>query len=457
MLKALLSLEDQTKARLFLVLFIMVAFLRFWTSHSADLMASWLAGYFLHAGQLDAVYSGVTHAFTLTPNPEWIAFLETTDYRGPVYPFIYPPLWAWLMGHMPTLQHFWVFMVLMTLVNACLLAATVSLAYRAARTSVPESVWVATCLLALSMTSIGNVSMMENQPHILVSFLLVLTIERLRSGAQTTAGMALALAASLKLFPAAFALAFLVLGQRRAFASFAILGAMLGGASIAVAGWPLHEAFLAELSGISDTILVTGMSFNLHSSIAQVFFADQLLGADVSLVGIEGSSRRDFHYLTAGPLAVLLARLALVASIAWSLWMLRRADDDTRYGLVWPLMITLTAITSPLSWVYYFIPAVAFVPVLYDRLGFREGRLAIGLMIVPISGPVAGAYLNAEVVANTHQLAGTVAMLGMTVAFISALKREPGQMRHGAATSLRDPITATAPARTTPAQAMAAE
>ena len=186
------------------------------------------------------------------------------------------------------------------------------------------------------------------------------------------------------------------------------------------------------------------MSFNIHSTIAQLFYADHLIPAEVTLIGAEANKivDADFHYLQAGPAAIILARLALLGCLGWCLWLLRRTDDATRYGLVWPLMITLTAVTSPLSWVYYFIPAVAFLPVLYDRFGFREGRLLICLIVVPLTGPVVGAYVNLEIVPNMHQLAGTLAMTGLTAAFTVALGRSSARtLNAGGVGQCNDAVT----------------
>lgn len=437
MLKALLSLRDETQFNAVLLIFVTLLFLLYWDSHSADLMASWVAGHFLHTGQPEAVYAAGASAFSLQPHPSWAPLLDETAYKGPLYPYIYPPLWAWLVGHLPSLDDFWLFMVLMTLANAVLLAAIVRLAVAAARPKTAPSIWAITLTVLFVMTSIGHVPMMQNQPHILVSFLLVLTIERSRAGDQVTAGVALALAASLKLTPALFALAFLALGQRRAFGSFVVAGGALAAASVAVAGWPLHLEFLAEIKRISNTVLVTAMSFNVHSSIAQLFFAESLIAAEPAVIGLEDVEGDEFYYAQAGAAAVWAGRLAMAASIGWCLWLLRRSSDATRYSVVWPLMIALTAITSPLSWSYYFIPAVAFLPVLYDRFGFREGRLAILLIMVPLTHPFVAAYADSEIFADTYQIIGTAAMLGLTAAFAMALREQPLKVRHGETDTLR--------------------
>jgi len=101
-------------------------------------------------------------------------------------------------------------------------------------------------------------------------------VERHRAGAPLTAGAVIALAASIKLYPALLALPFLASGNRRAFGSFVVIGASLGGLSIALAGWPLHSLFLAEVGRISGTVMSTIHTYSFDAIIGQMFFADQM-------------------------------------------------------------------------------------------------------------------------------------------------------------------------------------
>ncbi|MEO1306410.1 MAG: hypothetical protein AAFV38_00380, partial [Pseudomonadota bacterium] len=76
-----------------------VAFQVFGDARSSDLMAMWLAGKFLHSGQTELVYMTDETVFSMQVDPAWYDYMaETYQHSEPLFPFIYPPLWAWLAG-----------------------------------------------------------------------------------------------------------------------------------------------------------------------------------------------------------------------------------------------------------------------------------------------------------------------------------------------------------------------
>lgn len=392
-------------------------------SQNADLMASWIAGRHLLAGLTDHVYPGYTEAFTLHPHPAWPGFLEDTGYRGTVFPFIYPPGWAWAMGHFATIESFWVFAFFVLLANTAMLGATIWLAMRVMGNGMPRVLYVGLAALLLGATHVGTVPLLQGQPQILVSFLLVLAIERSRSNNQVAAGAALAIAAALKLYPALFALIWLVTGERRALASFAIVGGGLAGLSVALTGWDLHMAFLRDLSVISDTVLVTGVSYNLPSSLAQLFFADdftRVLPLEVNRVPRPDAA---WYYLVTPPALAWISKGLLATVLAAILWLAAHAAPEARAALVWPLALTASALVLPLSWSYYFIPGFAFLPGIAWRLGRVWGTLAVLAVFVPVSAPVVPLWRAAEFVAHPLQLVATLSMCALVAAMIAAIPR----------------------------------
>lgn len=406
-------------------------------AHNADLMASWIAGQYLHAGLADHVYPGYTEAFTLHPHPAWPGLLAETAYRGPVFPFIYPPGWAWAMGHLPDIEAFWVFAFAALLVNTALLAGTIWLAMRIMGAGMPPVLFVLLAVLLLGGTDVGMVALYQGQPQILVSFLMVLAIERSRSGDQVSAGAALALAAALKLYPAVFALIFLVSGERRALASFALVGASLAGLSIVLTGWDLHRAFLHEVSIISDTVLVTGMSSNIQSVVAQIFFADDLVKMLPIEVNRTPDPDADWHYLVAGFQFGLVFKALFAAILVGVLGAAHRAGPETRATIVWPLALTATALLLPLSWSYYFIPGLVFLPGVVWRLGGSLGTLSFAAVFVPLAAPIDDYWPVLE------SLAVTVPFLVLFVAILASGKR-PSDAHIFHDTAHRDPVLAPA-------------
>ena len=83
-------------------------------------------------------------------------------------------------------------------INAVLLVSTVALAWRATGAKLHFAAFTILGTVMLGSSFVGVLGLMENQPQILVSFLIILALERSRSAAPIAAGLALALAAALK-------------------------------------------------------------------------------------------------------------------------------------------------------------------------------------------------------------------------------------------------------------------
>lgn len=272
-------------------------------------------------------------------------------------------------------------------------------------------------LLALSQSFVGAIALMENQPQILVSFLVLLALERQRSGACVLAGAALALAAALKIYPVLFALLWLATGARHAATAFAITGGALGAVSILVAGWPLHGAFLETLAMIGQSVLVTPLSYALAPAAMQLLAPELLTYHTVTDGG--------WLYGALPPFAVILARVALLAALGALALAMRRADRDTRDALLWPAALVAVSLLSPLAWAYHYIPSVAFAPILVDRLGPRRGGLLLLCVLVPISPLPAGLALAWGLGAENLQIIGTFALLGLGATYAAMALRAP--------------------------------
>lgn len=423
----------KTQTRLTVALLLAGALAPFWwffPTFSADLMAVWLAGRFLAAGQPDQVYAPLTEYFRMYPPDAWRPFMVAAyDYSGPIYPFLYPPLYAKLAGLLAG-ANFWVLTVWALSINAFAQVGTLWLALRAARPNhLPPAVFVLMGLVYLLGTHIGTISLQQNQPQILVSFLLVLAVERSRAGAGLAAGAALALAASIKLYPAIFVVYWLVSGNRRALAGFVAVGAGLGLASVLWAGWPLHAAFLDQIRLISRSVLTTAITFNLDATVAQLFYWDDL----IRVPGLEPPTAAvpdPGWYSMARPVWwQILSPVVLVAGFAWTVRLYAKADDDRRHAAVWPLGLTLVAILSPLTWAYYFIPAAAFAPVLVDRLGIRRGLILWLVPLALIFGPFVRFWRLTEELGGspvyTYQWAGFTAFVLLCYGFWQAGRPRP--------------------------------
>jgi len=369
-----------------LLLFAVVSY--FYMLHkvpSLDLMAMWLAGLFYHSGEMAQIYPPDMGAFTMYPPNGWIEYMRAEyGFTGPIYPYIYPPIWAWLAGLIAAQVPFVLISKLALLLNVAALAGAIGLTYKLAQPRLNPALFVGLSAVVLLLTPIGFVALAQSQVQILVSLLILLALERSRFDHPLAAGMALALAASLKLYPALFAIFWLATGERRAFVSFALSGAFLAALSVTLTGWPLHADFLRQISIISDTVFVTAVTVNFDAVIALVFHGDAM-----QLVPVLDDSRLEipldgWRIMLRPVLWKILSNLMLLAVIA-ALWRgFRTTSKDRQYALWWPLALTLIPLCSPMTWLYYYIPTALFAATIPGRWGLAKGLPLLLLGLIPM-------------------------------------------------------------------------
>lgn len=340
---------------------------------SNDLRSVWLAGQFFPSGDVGAVYATSGGVFSMTPPDIWIETLQA-DGATAVYPFVYPPLWAWAASALPSFEEF---ARAMTILNPCLIILSALLAMRITQPSLSRPLFFAIGLALASTSLVFLLPLSENQPHILVVFLTILAVERARFGSPVVAGLALALAASLKLYPALFALFWLASGARRPVVFFALFGGALGLLSIAVAGWPMHAAFLSEVSAISNTVLMLRSNLSLESLVGLLTLDPQTLSfADTSATG--GTTNWKYTEKPSNWGWSIALQVAAIVALAALAWRTKIADP-----LFWPLAFLVVAWLSPLSWMYYYMPAFLFLPAFFDRLALVPALALVVLITAP--------------------------------------------------------------------------
>ncbi len=402
---------------IFLAVFLFIVFLvLFSDATSDDLRSLWLAGQFFGQGPA-GVYAGSEGTFYMVPPDIWIETIIAQDVPRPVYPFIYPPLWAWAVEPLTTTLSFDQFKLISTVINAALVCGSLLLACRIASSAQSATIFVAVGILVCTTSIVVLLPMEQNQPQILVSFLILLAIERERSGNQALGGLAMALAAAIKLYPAIFAIFWLCAGRRTAFASFAISGATLGVISMYVAGWPFHQAFLNEISMISGTVLFSAANFSLDPLVAYLF-VDQANMTEIS-TEITGGKTSWFIYPKPAFWVIASIFVQLVGIAALGIFARRTRLGDP---LFWPVAILLVSWLSPLSWLYHYLTAFFFLPALLQRLGVVFGSLLVLAVTLPTVIMFRGILLEASgrtevIVFSTH-----FSLIVAAVSFLVAMK-----------------------------------
>jgi len=377
---------------------------RYRGTSSPDLMATWLAGHFYGLGQFDQVYPSDLSFYTMNAPSGWWPYLQSLGYSDSVFPFIYPPIWAAMMAQIARLISFDQLQFAVQIVNPVLLGLTIVLAARIIRTRIPAWAFLAIGLAILHFTLFGIAALAEDQPQILVSFLIILGIERQVSGRPWQAGAVMALAAAIKLYPLFFALIWVLRRQYKPALVFVLVGGILAATSVAVAGWPLHQAFLNEVRVIGATAFSNKFVFSIDPMIARIFMPDQL-----TFIPATGDVRIGWE----GMEKTALWRWASLAALLISVFACARI----RSPMAWPILAVLIGLFSPLSWGYHYITAVAFAPALLSILGHRAGILVLLAIFMPFSE--AGYGLVSALSSDEPWLptVGTIAMAALGLAF----------------------------------------
>jgi len=333
-------------------------------TQSADLFAMWLAGEFMAMGRLDQIYPAAPVMFDMTTPSEWWPYVQATDPDARIFPYIYPPIWAKLVSWLTPITTFAVFDTVWLILHQAVLILTTYLAAKMCGwRGWSALLMVAVVYQILIMTMPIGIALGENQPQILVSFLIVLAFERAQFGAPRAAGIALAFAAAIKVYPVLFVVIFLARRQWRVVAAFAVAGAALGLCSIALAGWPLHAEYLRMLSVLGKSVVVTNFSFS-----ADAFYAGTFLEAELVHVYQPSTAAEQIGWaaIGKGPIWHLLSSIAqILAVICVAVLAARRPSDP----LVLAFAVCLFAFVSPLSWAYTYLPAYVFLGGMAFRLG----------------------------------------------------------------------------------------
>jgi hypothetical protein len=347
-----------------------------WGEWAQDLSALYVAGHLWATGATGLIYAAPPDFFGGAA-VEWDATLAHLGIAEKItFPYVYAPLWAAALAPVTQILSPQGFGNAVTLFQMPMLAASVLLAGRILRpASMPLWLWclVGVAILSLSVPSYSAI--WQNQPTITTTFLVLLAVDRLGAGRSVAAGIALACAAALKLSPAAFVLVFLIDRQWRALIAFVVAGAALGGLSIALAGWPLHQVFLDRVAAISSVDLLSPVNASLRPAIlslaAEFGFRPWLDPAERNIILTNPPSWLGLM-MSFGLAAVLLAFAAALA----------RRDGATRRGFALLALAIALPLFSPLGWQHYYVIPCLLLPGFLARLPQRQIAL-LGLVIFP--------------------------------------------------------------------------
>lgn len=369
--------RDRALALVLLGLWAAVTTWQRWGAWPEDLSALYIAGWLWHTGQGALLYDAPP-AFFGGAAESWRSAMQALGVADrTTFPYVYPPLWAVLAAPLTGRLSPQAFFDLAAAVQIPMLAASAWLAGRLIRpATMPVSVWCAISLATLSLSMQAHLSILHLQPTITVGFLTLLAMERLGAGRPVAAGIALAVAAAIKLTPAAFVFLFLLDRQWRALAAFAVAGAALGLLSVALAGWPAHQAFLASLAHVKSVAYLIA----INTSILPAALA---LGSALGLMPTVDPAATS-HVYTSVPIwlrpTIAVAALTVVAAFARALWPL---PGPLRRSLGLLSLSIILALAGPLGWLHYYVVPMLLLPGLIGLLPARAAILLLAAAGLP--------------------------------------------------------------------------
>lgn len=364
-----------------------------WMRHSGgwdgDLSAIYFAAYSFGIGEYDLLYLAEPGFFGSSASLEWEVMAADFGFpKKPVLPYIYAPIWAAVLAPLALAMPPAVFFDVFLIVHALACAGSVFLAWRiAAPTGVSLTVWSIVSYVIITTAAPFEIGFWLNQPQFVVTFLVLLAFDRYRVGAFWAAGIALGLAAAIKITPAVFVVIFLMdRNWKPAIATVLAGGAMLA-LSFAVAGVDLHVAFLEQLNRASSNMVLTKINFSLEGVIAS-------WQSEPGLILNPDDTERPFVVSLAHGWIGMACKVALLIFAAALWWVTRHAKPDTAlYGRLMALWCAIIFF-GPLGWSHYLIGPLMLLPGLLGRMKMPWAAFWILIVGVIVSQPL-GAELTA--------------------------------------------------------------
>ena len=229
-----------------------------------DLSSSYVGCRILAAGQGAHLYAHDPVIFSIVRDPVWNDIADQARF-APLYllhPYVQTPLWAYSLQPVCTRTDFRTFCHIFLLLAMLCTSGTLWLVARYWVPALFHPAWMFLVCVGLSITDPFQYAMFLTQTHILYIFLSVLALILAQKDRPLGAGLALALAASVKITPGFLLIYWLLSRRYRAGLSFVGFSMLLATLTIVTTGPALFVAYLRELSEVSNVLLV---AFNNQS------------------------------------------------------------------------------------------------------------------------------------------------------------------------------------------------
>lgn len=352
-----------------------------WGSWSIDMSAIYMAGHFAAYSDPSLMYAAPPDLFSPVRTPEFDAFLAAYNLDNKAQTaFVYPPIWAYAVAPLAARLDPIAFFDVTRIVTTASYSVAVLVAWRLVAARHMSATVFALIAMALAMATMPyKFAVLLNQPHLLLTLLILLAFERYIAGWKTTAGILLGLVAAVKVTPVLLALIFLADRQWKALAGCLTVAAAFMAASLAVGGVDLHLTFLERLRQIDSLMPMNGLNMNFETVMHDFFVPLSLLDDGVPIA-------ENTAWVS------LLSKALLIAALPASLWYTQTIDWADRVHVRLLLLYTAMIFFGPLAWIHYYMLPILLIPGLRVVWNQTGAKLMAILLMIGFSSPLMMAF-----------------------------------------------------------------
>ena len=399
---------------LLLTLFAFAGAWQFWQAVGEDLSSSYVGCRILAAGEGAHLYAHDPVWFNVVRDPVWNSIAAKANFAplNLLHPYVQAPLWAYSLQPLCTRTNFHTFCHLFVLLAMLCTAGTLWLVARYWIPVLFHPAWIFLLCVALSFADPFRYAMFLTQTHILYIFLTVLALVLAQKERPLWAGLTLALAAFVKITPGFLLIYWLLSRRYKASFSFVGFSVLLVALTLLLTGPALFLAYLHELSGVSNVLLV---AFN-NQSLAAWWMGRHYPASDLFDWRIH-------------PLAPLVKRVSLSLSVLCGVLGGMMDRNQPQSGTTYPpygALLTTVGCTmfASIAWSHYYIlliiPIMFLLGAMYKGQPVLWGGLAMILYALNLYPVAYGSILHLH---KIHSIARSEFYSGVVCLLVLVLLR----------------------------------